>query len=255
MSDKIRGTRLGVAIAVAVGSAICLMAPQASADDDANKILQAMSDYLASQKTISVTLDTSVEVITPVLEKVQFASSGTVLISRPDKLHATSTGGNGDVELFFDGKTLAVYGKNVNGFVQLPAPGSIDDMVKTLRAHSIAVPGADLLLSNVFEKLMSQVIEAKYLGFGVIGGVKCEHLMFRNSDVDWQLWVEAGSNPIPRKYVITSKAMGEAPQYTLLIRDWKTDAQADAAAFEFTPPAGAQKLNEDALESLVGGPR
>jgi hypothetical protein len=255
MSDKRRRTRLGVAIAVAVGSAICLMAPQASADDDANKILQAMSDYLASQKTISLTLDTSVEVITPVLEKVQFASSGTVLMSRPDKLHATSTGGNGDVELFFDGKTLAVYGKNVNGFVQLPAPGSIDDMVKTLRAHSIAVPGADLLLSNVFEQLMSQVIESKHLGFGVVGGVKCDHLAFRNSDVDWQLWVEAGPNPIPRKYVITSKAMGEAPQYTLLIRDWKTDAQADAAAFEFKPPAGAQKLNEDALESLVGGPR
>ena len=45
-----------------------------------------MSDYLGSQKTIELTFDSDIEVITPQLEKIQFASSGEVLLSRPDKM-------------------------------------------------------------------------------------------------------------------------------------------------------------------------
>ena len=87
----------------------------------------------------------------------------------------------------------------------------------------MSIPGADLLLGNVYETLSADVIEAKHIGLGVINGVECEHLAFRNQDVDWQLWVQVGAKPIPCKYVITSKAVGMAPQYTLVIRDWKTD--------------------------------
>src|ERR1039458_8809958 len=28
-------------------------------------------------------------------------------------------------------------------------------------------------------------------------GVECEHLAFRNNDVDWQIWIQLGSRPIP----------------------------------------------------------
>ena len=85
------------------------------------------------------------------------------------------------------------------------------------------------------------MIDAKHIGRGAIGGVECEHLAFRDHDTDWQLWVEVGANPIPRKFVITSKAVAGAPQYTLVIRDWKTDAPADETAFAFKPPEGAKK--------------
>ena len=68
------------------------MAPSVrAADDEAFKILRGMSDYLASQKTISLSYDSDIEVITPDIEKIQFASSGKVLLSRPDKLTATRT--------------------------------------------------------------------------------------------------------------------------------------------------------------------
>ena len=61
--------------------------PRASAQGDgADKILKAMSDYVTSQKTLSVTYDSDVEVMTPALQKIQFTSSGQVQLSRPDKL-------------------------------------------------------------------------------------------------------------------------------------------------------------------------
>ena len=97
---------------------------------------------------------------------------------------------------------------------------------------------------------MADVIVAKHVGRGVIDGVECEHLAFRDLNVDWQLWVDVGDRPIPRKYVITSKAVGAAPQYTLRIKEWKTDAPVGADAFVFTPPQGANKVAMDALVNI-----
>ena len=237
-----------LAIALALMANLSVMPAWA---DDAGKILKSMSDYVSSQKAISVTFDSDIEVITPDLQKIQFASSGQLLLSRPDKLRATRTGGYADIELVFDGKTATVFGKNINAFAQLDAPGSIDQLVDRLRNQSSAeLPGADLLLSNAYDVLMSDVIDAKHIGQGVIDGVECEHLAFRNADTDWQVWVEVGPRPIPRKYVITSKAVTGGPQYTLRIKGWKTDAQLSADAFVFKPPADAKKVDVKALSEL-----
>jgi hypothetical protein len=224
--------------------------PSAQAQD-AGKILKAMADYVTSQKVISVTYDTDVEVITNDLQKIQFASSGQMLLSRPDKVRASRVGGYADVETVFDGKTLTILGKNLNAFAQVDATGSIDQLVVKLRNElGMAVPGADMMLSNVYDELMSDVLEAKQIGRGVIDGVECDHLAFRDNDVDWQIWVEVGSRPIPRKYVITSKAVTGGPQYTLRIKDWKSDVQVAADAFVFKPPAGSKKVEVSALSDI-----
>jgi hypothetical protein len=239
---------LAVALAATLAAAPAWSQAQGS---DAKSFLKAMADYVSSQKTIELTFDSDIEVITPQLEKIQFANSGEVLLSRPDKLRARRVSGHADVALYFDGKTVSVFGKPINGYAQFDAPGSVDNLVEALRAgHGIALPGADLLLSNSYGVLVAGVKEAKHIGRGVIDGRECEHLAFRNFDTDWQLWVEVGQRPIPRKMVITSKTLNNAPQYTLRVKDWKTGVQAAPEAFAFVPPAGAKKLSPDALIEL-----
>jgi hypothetical protein len=224
--------------------------PSAHAQD-AGKIVKAMSDYVTGQKTISMTFDSDIEVVTWDLQKIQFTSSGQVLLSRPDKLRATRAGGYADVELVFDGKTVTVLGKHINAFAQTDATGTVDQLIDRLRdQHNVAMPGADLLLTRVNDELMADVIDAKHIGHGVVDGVECEHLAFRNADLDWQLWVEIGPRPIPRKYVITNKALTGAPQYTLRIKEWRTDAQVAADAFSFKPPADARKVELTALRDI-----
>ena len=219
----------------------------ASADDPAT-LLKAMSDYLASQKSLSAKFDSDVEVVTPELQKIQFSSSGEMKMNRPDKLRIRRTGGYADVELVYDGKTVSLYGNNAKSYIQADVAGGTDKMIDTLYSHSsVGLPGADLLLSNSYDELMANVIQSSHIGHGVVDGVECEHLAFRGADTDWQIWIETGAKPVPRKYVITSKAVTGAPQYTLRIKDWKTDANADAD-FTFKPPADATKV---ALDSTV----
>jgi hypothetical protein len=240
-----------VMVGLIVADASAMTIAQAQTADDAPQILKSMSDYVASQKTISLTYDSDIEVITSEVEKIQFTSSGKVLLSRPDKVRASRTGGYADVEIVFDGKTASGLGKNINAYTQFESAGSIDQLITKLRSMSLlSAPGADLLGSHVFDDLMADVIVAKHIGRGVVDGIECEHLAFRDLDVDWQLWVEVGDRPIPRKYVITSKGVGGAPQYTLRIKDWKTDAPIGADAFVFTPPRGATKVALDALVNI-----
>jgi hypothetical protein len=142
-----------------------------------------------------------------------------------------------------------VNNKDHNDFAQVESSGSIDQLIDLLREkHGITAPGADLLLSQAFDVMMADVIDAEHIGQGIIDGVECEHLAFRNLDTDWQIWIEAGARPIPRKYVITSKAVTGAPQYTLRIKEWKTELPADA--FAFNPPQVAKKIDLSGLVNI-----
>src|SRR5690348_8046633 len=75
-------------------------------DGEAMKILKTMSDYVVSQKSFSAKYDTDIEVITPAIQKIQFASSGEVLVDRPGRIRVARKGGYSDIELVFDGKTV-----------------------------------------------------------------------------------------------------------------------------------------------------
>ncbi len=224
--------------------------PQAQAQEP-ERIVKAMSDYLANAKSITLTYDSDIEVITPELQKLQFTSSGQVTLSRPNKLRVTRVGGYADVELAFDGSKLTVFGKNIDALAQVDASGSIDQLVHRLRDElSIAVPGATFLLSRSYDELMMDVLDVKYIGRGVVDGVECEHLAFRNQDTDWQLWVEVGSKPIPRKYVITSKAVAAAPQYTLRVKELRTDVDLAADVFAIKAPASTKKVTITDLSAI-----
>ena len=220
-------------------------------NDDAVQILKKMSTYIGGQQTIQTTYDTDIEVITDDLQKIQFASSGQATLSRPDKLRVSRTGGYADVELVFDGKKATLYGKNIGAYAQANFSGSVDQLVDKLRSEfGVEAPGADLLLSRSFDDLMTGVYDAKHVGRGVIDGVECEHLAFRATDTDWQIWVEVGANPIPHKFVITSKAVTGGPQYTLRIKDWKANVQPAADTFTFRPAADAKEADFRSLANV-----
>jgi hypothetical protein len=245
-SAKISAIVLAVAIA---GSASISVAHADEAQ--AKSLLKAMSDYLAAQKTISFEYDTNLDIVNTQQQKIGLASSGTLTLERPDKLHATRTGGFANVEMVFDGKTISLLGKNANVYAQVEAPGTIDHLVDELRdKYHRPVPAADLLMSDPYKELMAPVTDVKDLGSGVIGGVECDHLAFRTKEVDWQIWIAQGARPYPCRYVITSKKVRGSPEYTLDIRAWKAGGEVAADTFKLEIPPGAQKLTPGQIPDL-----
>jgi hypothetical protein len=210
-----------------------------------------MSDYLGAQKTISLEYDTNLDIVTTQQLKIGLASSGTLTLERPDKLHATRAGGFANVEMVFDGKTLTLLGKNANLYAQVEALGTIDHLVDELRdKYHRPVPAADLLMSDPYNELMPPVTDVKDLGSGVIRGIECDHVAFRTKEVDWQIWIAQGARPYPCRYVITSKEVKGSPEYTLDIRAWKAGSDVVSDAFKLEIPPGAQKLTPEQIPDL-----
>ncbi|WP_244538113.1 DUF2092 domain-containing protein [Mesorhizobium sp. YR577] len=209
----------------------CLSGGARAEGDDARQILQAMSDYMAARQTFSFKFQSSIEAVTKDFEKLQFVSSGTVAVHRPDKIHVTRTGGFSDIDLLFDGETLTVEGKNLGAYAQIEGKGSLDDLAGRLANAGIEPPGGDLLAADNFNLLMDSVTDAKHIASAYVDGVECEYLAFRTPEIDWQIWIEAGDKPIPRRYVVTSKHVAQAPQYTVDIRDWKEDGAVASESF------------------------
>ena len=166
------------------------------------------------------------------------------------RIRVTRSGGFADVEMLFDGKTLTLLGKNKHLYTQLDAPGTIDQVIDELREKFRPLPGADLLLSNVYDQLMTDVVEAKDLGSGVIGGTECDHLAFRAKEVDWQIWIAQGDRPYPCRYVITSKLVANGPQYSIQTRDWKTGDEVASDDFGFKNSTNAKKIDLDELDDI-----
>ncbi len=239
-----------IAIAALPALAIAVPAGAWAAEAEAKAILKAMSDYMAAQQNFTIDYDTGLEVVTTDKQKIQLASSGSIAVSRPDKMRVRRTGGFADVEFIFDGKMLTVHGMHSNVYVQAEMPGTIYQLIDGLREkfHK-PLPGADLLVENVNDVLMEGVTEVKDLGAGVINGKVCDHLAFRTPELDFQIWVAEGSEPVPCRYVITSTKVDMAPQFTLDIRKFTPGGTADVT---FVPSADAKKIDAQDLKAMAG---
>jgi hypothetical protein len=238
--------------AVSMLAAIGLLGlPPANADDNQAKALfKAMSDYLAAQKQISFDADTSLEVVTTQKQRIAFTSSGKVTLIRPDKLHITRTGGFSDTEVFYDGKTMTISNKDPRQYAQINQPGTIESMVDVVRdKYNRPVPAADLLTSNMYSRLMPQVVAVDDLGSGVIRGTECDHFAFRMQDVDVQLWIAHGARPYPCRYVITSTKIDGWPQYTIDVSNWRTGSEVAEDAFTFQVPGDFKKVKPEELKN------
>lgn len=246
-SPMISITSVMICLIVALGAISIARADEA----DAKNLLKAMSDYIASQKAISFGFDATLEVITEDDQKLALASSGTVTMNRPGKIRATRSGGHTDIEMVYDGETLTLFGSNLNLYSQIDLPGTVDNLVDVLRyEYNRPIPAADLLLSNVYDELMDGVYDIKDLGSGVIDGVECDYLAFRNEEVDWQIWIAHGPNPYPVRYVITTKDLPHSPQYTIQIRDWKTGSSVESDDFVFKNLTNAKKVDMEDLKGM-----
>lgn len=210
---------------------------------DADGILRAMSTYLSGLKAFSVSADFSNEILTTEGQKLQFNARSDLLVERPSRLYVTRRGRFADAALFYDGVMLSLYGKTLNTYVQKDLKGTTDDAIRAIeQGTGLSLPGTDLLLSDPYAALTSEVVSSGYFGRAFVGGVETHHLAFRTPKVDWQIWVKAGNEPLPMQYVITTKWMTGAPQYSVQLSNWNTNPVISPAVFNFIPPMGAVKV-------------
>ncbi len=231
-------------LAALAGLALAVQAQPAGIDPAAQRLLKASTDFLASQKQFSAETRNTLEVVLKSGQKIEFNHTALVSVQRPNKLRAERSGDLVDQLFVYDGKSLTLSNPQDKSYAQVAAPDTLEAMLEFARTKlDIVAPAGDLLDKNAYDILMHGVTDGLVVGKAVIEGVRCDHLAFRAPQVDLQIWVQEGAQPLPRKMVITTRDLANAPQFAVTMTKWNLKPTFGARTFSFTPPAGAKKVD------------
>jgi hypothetical protein len=209
----------------------------------ADEVLRQMSEYLNTLEQFSLHAENSVDILLASSQKIQLGRSVDVSIRRPNRLRADIKSDIFDQQLFYDGKSITLYGKKVNYYATIEAPANIESALDDAeQSFGLFAPAADLIYRNSYDILTEDIQYGGYVGLSTVLGVECHHLAFRAEETDWQIWIENSKTPLPRKFVITSKWIAGAPQFAVLVTNWDVSAQLQDSLFTFVPPGGADKV-------------
>jgi hypothetical protein len=235
---------LGLAAAGGCTAALADEPKQSNIDPKADELLRKMSNSLASTKELRFDADHTLEAVTKSGEKLQFVAKSRVSVQRPNKLRSDRIGAIADATLYYDGKTLTIFGKKLGMYASSPAPATLDAAIDFARdTLGLEAPAADLLYTDAYKGLMEDVVSGTYIGDEPIDDRKCHHLAFRERDTDWQIWIEDSPHALPCRYVITSRNITGAPEFSVSFSNWNLAPKLDPKEFVFDPPSNATKIN------------
>jgi hypothetical protein len=216
--------------------------PNASIEPEAVKALNSMGSYLRSLKAFQVLAETTQDDVLVNGQLVQFGNHVDLLVRVPDRMRIEILNLQQQRLLLYDGKTFTLWGERANYYATVPAPPTLGALAVKLHDQlGIEMPLDDLFLWGTPQARGGAVTSALDIGAAEVGGVTCEHYAFRQNGLDWQIWIQLGEYPLPRKYVLTTLTDEARPQYSVVL-SWNLAPSFNDAAFEFDPPKGAQRI-------------
>ncbi len=219
-------------------------AQEPAVNPEATEILKKMTSYLGSLKQFSVETQNTLEDVTYTGQRIDLDVSASVTVSRPNRLHSERKGELLHQVFTYDGKTLTLHNLSENVYATEAVPDTFEGMFKYLyESLGFGLPVSDLIYGDAFPLLMEDVTSAAVAGKTYIDGVRCDHLLFSRPGVDFQVWVEDGGIPLPRKYVVTDTSYPGLMSISTVMSDWNVNPTVNDADFTFTPPAGAQAID------------
>jgi hypothetical protein len=234
------GTSVGP-VAPAAASAAAGSDTAIERDAAAIKALEDMSTYLRGLKAIQVHVVTSRDEVLVDGQNVTFSGIVDMLAERPNHLRVEMTTDKQHRMFFDDGKTFTVWARRANYYATIPAPPTLRELSDMLTdRYNLELPVADLFHWGEGESTAA-IVGASDLGAAQVDGTTCEHYAFRQEGADWQLWIQQGPHPLPRKLVITTTTDPARPRFTAVIA-WNLAPSYNDAAFTFDPPKDARKI-------------
>ncbi len=252
-------TRIRASIRIVTGLVAALLLPAPSAvakseakepsrppivDPRADQLLREMGTYLSDAKQFSFRADIDYDEVLPTGQKVQFAAIEDVAVQRPNRAYVEYQGDLGAKRMWYDGKQLTVLDAAERVYATTSVPGKLDAaLAKMEDDHGFSPPLAELLFDDPYAALNEDVVFGLYMGLHDVDGKRCHHLAFVNKDVDWQIWIEDGTEVVPCKLVVTYKLLPGSPQFVAVLSDWRTGERFAETIFKPMIPDGVRKID------------
>jgi hypothetical protein len=202
--------------------------------------LRRMGVLLRSSRTLSFTASGFREELGTTGQTVAFFRTVRVQLQRPNQVRIDVRGELTNLSLWYDGRTVTLLDPVKKGFGSTQAPPTIDQTITFLsKRFGTVFTISALLVADPFATLSDGLQTGFVVGEAEVGGVRCDHLAFSEKDVDWQVWVQRGPTPLPRRVAVTFKTRPGAQREVLDLSDWRLGTSIPARTFAFTAPPGS----------------
>ena len=218
--------------------------PRAAISNEANDAIQRMGKTLAQENITfkAITMRVYQDGDGDYLHIVHHMN---IAARRPDRMAVTATGDDGTTKLVYDGKQVSALHADDNKYAQVAMTGDLQHMLDEISERvGIEFPLADLMNSDPAQSFLTGVISGKEVDTDKVDGSPCRHLFFTQSGaIELELWVENNNRAVPRRLVITYRALPGTPNFIAEFSDWDFQNRPSDADFTFQPPAGATKVD------------
>ncbi len=227
-----------------------IVAYESFIDSEAIRLLRHMGKYIGAAREFSFRADITDDAVLSNGQKIQNGGIANVEVRRPNKLHVRYSGDERRTQVFYDGKTFTILDMVKSVYTKTDVPPTIDAAVdKIFDRYGLSIPVADLVYENPFRILIENVETGFIAGRTLIDGKPTFHLAFSQKEIDWQIWIEDGPRPLPRKLLITYKDENGSPQYTAVLSSWDFQPRLSEAFAEFHPLPQSQEIKFIELSS------
>jgi hypothetical protein len=224
--------------------------PSAARDisPEADRVLRRMSQFLAAQKSFRVHSVATTEQRAADGDLVQVSRNCTIAVQRPGMLAAEARIGPQVRMIWHQGKQLTVLDVPTKKYATIETPERINDMLDLLAdKYGVIVPLDDFLYPDPYATLTEHAETGTYVDQQKVGQNDCDHLLFTQANLDWQIWIDAGNQPVPRKIVITYKDAVDKPQFEAVLDQWEIGLPEGSVSFAPKLPTGAEQVAPEAL--------
>jgi hypothetical protein len=210
-------------------------------DPAALRALCKMSSFLREQNSFTIRTTTDTDYVTDDGQKLRLGGRDEIRVQRPDHLWAERKSDRKDRQFFYDGKTFTVYSPKLGYYSTMQAPDTIGELATVLQARY----GLELPLVDLFRwghgADFDDIEQASYIGAATIDGTTTDQYAFRQDGLDWQIWIQRGAQPLPRKLVLTTTDDPARPEHAVQI-SWQLNVDHANTKFAFVPPKGSNRI-------------
>lgn len=215
---------------------------EGTVEPEAVDALRRMSAYLISFDTAQIVTESSLDAVTNDGQRIQMDGLTTYKVRKPNGFVIDYQSAMKARRFYYDGKTFTVFSPKLGFYAQAPAPATNREVLDQIyKRYGIALPLEDLFRWGDNEDRIKALKSAYEVGPAVIDGVETNHYAFREETIDWEIWLEKGDRPIPRKLVIVDRTDPARPTFTSRLQ-WTVNPSFTDADFAFVPDADAKRI-------------
>jgi len=252
---RLQATAAAIAATLVLGTATSHAKPdpaKPAIDPDAISALRKMGEFLRNQQAFVVQAKMTTDHVIGSGQKVQFGATVNLKVRRPDRMRMDIAGDRRNEQIYYDGKTFTVFSEGHGYYASFAAPPKLDELKTVLQTrYGFDLPLADLFYWGTPEDATAAILSATKIGTANVDGYACDHFAFHQKDVDWEIWIEQGGRPLPRKYVITTTTEKLRPQHSMVL-NWDLAPKLDEQMFSFVPPTTAHQIDFQPLGGRPG---